>query len=66
MHTVTVERLAADGPFKKGDRYEVAAGITDVHFDGVVSTVVPLDGKRVAITVELSDDDYARLLASKL
>jgi hypothetical protein len=65
MPTVTVKRLASDGPFAVGASYEVAAGDTDEHFQGVVMAVAPLDGKYIEVTVALADAEYERLLDSK-
>jgi hypothetical protein len=64
MPTIKVERLREDGPFQVGATYGVAAGDTDEHFSGVVVGVRPAGPKRVEVTVELSDAENERLLAS--
>jgi hypothetical protein len=64
MPTITVERRAADGPFRVGAGYDVAAGDTDEHFRGVVREVMPTGPNHVKVTVELFDAEYERLLAS--
>jgi len=65
MPTITVERLRADGPFHLGDKYDVAAGDADQHFHGVVRDVAPTGPNHVKVTVELTDAEHERLLASK-
>jgi hypothetical protein len=55
MLTTAVERLAADGPFRIGAMYEVAAGEVDERFEGVVVGVRPTGPNHVEVSVELSD-----------
>jgi hypothetical protein len=63
-HAIVVERLARDGPFHPGDEYAVAAGDADEHFHGVIRGVRPTGPRHVNVTVELSDAEHERLLAS--
>jgi hypothetical protein len=65
MPAVNVERLRQDGPFRVGATYGVAAGESDEHFSGVIVGVRPTGPKHVEVTVELSDAEHERLLASK-
>ena len=64
MPVATVKRLAADGPFRMEARYHVAAGGRDEHFDGVSAAVAPIDDQHVAVTIDLTRSEHARLLAS--
>jgi hypothetical protein len=65
MPTIKAERLASDGPFHVGDRYEVVPDGSTERFPGVVVEVRPSGPKHVEITVELSDAEYERLLATE-
>jgi hypothetical protein len=64
MPTIKVERLRKDGPFRVGATYGVVAGEADEHFSGVVVGVRPTGPKHVEVTVELSNAEHERLLAS--
>jgi pseudouridine synthase len=63
--TIKTERLASDGPFHVGERYEVVPDGSTEHFPGVIVEVRPTGPKHLEITVELSDAEYERLLATE-
>jgi hypothetical protein len=65
MQTITVERLRSDGPFRADDVYGVAAGPTEEYFPGVIRDVRPSGPNHLDVTVELTDLEHERLLASK-
>ena len=71
MPLVTIERLAADGPFHVGDACEFAddhpAALEErrQQFTGIIREVAPIDDWRVRIKLELCDDEHERLLASR-
>jgi hypothetical protein len=65
MPTIKAERLASDGPFRIGDRYEVVPDGSVERFPGVVVEVRPTGPQHIEITVELSDAEYERLLATE-
>jgi hypothetical protein len=50
--TATIRVLAADGPFKVGDDFDLANPGRDEHFHGVIVTVVPVDDEWLQIEVE--------------
>jgi hypothetical protein len=65
MPAIKVERLRQDGPFRAGDRYEVAPDGSAERFPGVVAAVRPTGPQHVQVTVELSDAEYERMLAAE-
>jgi hypothetical protein len=65
MPTIKVERYASDGPFRVGATYGIVAGEADDHCSGVIGGVRPTGPKHVEVTVELSDTEHERLLASE-
>jgi hypothetical protein len=65
MPTIKVERRASDGPFRVGATYGVVAGEPDDHCSGIIVDVRPTGPKHVEVTVELSDAEHERLLASQ-
>jgi hypothetical protein len=71
MPVVPIERLVADGPFHVGDTYEFtddhppALAESGQHFTGIIREVAPIDDWRVRIKLELTDDEYEGLLASR-
>jgi hypothetical protein len=62
---IKAERLRSDGPFRVGDRYAVVPDGSTERFPGVVVEVRPTGPKHIEITVELSDAEYERLLATE-
>jgi len=64
MPTIKVERALSES-FHVGDRYEVVPDGSTEHFPGVVVEVRPTGPKHVELTVELTDAQYERLLASE-
>jgi hypothetical protein len=65
MPTIKVEHLRQDGPFHVGDRYEVAPDGSVERFPRVVVEVRPTGPKHVELTVELSDAEHERMLATE-
>jgi len=54
--TVTVERLARDGPFRVGERYLAAPDDGAARVDGVIVSVAPTGPKHVNVTVQVTQD----------
>jgi hypothetical protein len=54
--TLKVERLRSDGPFRVGDRYEVASPSADEHLSGTISDVRPTGPQHVEVTIELDEE----------
>jgi hypothetical protein len=57
MPTVTITRgLPLDGrPFRLGDEYEADEGGVRRH--GIIRDIQPVDGRRVRLTLELTERD---------
>jgi hypothetical protein len=56
--TIPVERLTRDGPFRGGDRYDLAAEEhDDRHIHGAIRDVRPTGPHHVMVTVEFEDGE---------
>jgi hypothetical protein len=62
MQTTTIIRAFRDGNPHIGDAYEFAVG--DGRFHGVICGVELADGRRLAVTLEITDGEYARMRAA--
>jgi hypothetical protein len=62
MQTTTITRAIGDANFHVGDTYSFAVG--DEHFDGVIRDLGAADDTHWSITLEMTDDEHRRMLAS--
>jgi hypothetical protein len=63
MQTTTIIRAFGDANFHIGDAYSFAVG--DEHFDGVICDLGAADDTHWSVTLEMTDDEYRRMLASQ-
>jgi hypothetical protein len=61
VQTTTIIRAFRDGNPHIGDAYEFA--VKDGRFHGVICGVEPADDRRLAVTLEMTDGEYARMHA---
>jgi hypothetical protein len=62
MNTITIERgpPTGGGTFHVDDEYEWHGG--KAHYNGVIRGIVPLGEHRFKLSVDMSDEEYLRLL----
>lgn len=63
MPTTTITRAFGDANFHIGDAYSFAVG--DEHFDGVICDLQAADDTHWSITLDMTDDEHRRMLASQ-
>jgi hypothetical protein len=62
MQTTTITRAFLDDKPHIGDAYEFAVG--DGRFHGVICGITPADGKRLAVTLAMTDGEHERMRAA--